>query len=63
MRLWFSRRKPKADASGSARQRLAAARGGPARVKKRSGPPPADPFKNWESEDQAFLRQSGDPSL
>ena len=61
MRLWFSRRKPKPGASGSARQRLAKARGGSPRTEKRAGPPPSDPIKNWESQDQAFLRQSGDP--
>jgi hypothetical protein len=58
MGLWFSRRAAKSD---SARERVRAARGKQSRGKKRSGPPSDDPIKNWESGDQAFLRQAGDP--
>ena len=62
MKLWFSRRDRKA-APQSARDQLRKARGGRPRGKKASGPPPDDPIKNWETRDQAFLRQSGDPFL
>ena len=58
MRLWFKR--TKADARGSARDQVRKARGRPPR-QKHSGPPTDDPIKNWESSDQAFLRQAGDP--
>ena len=58
MRLWFSRRAAKNE---SARAQVRQARGTPARAKKRAGPPADDPIKNWESGDQAFLRQAGDP--
>jgi hypothetical protein len=58
MRLWFSRR---AAENESAREQVRKARGKPTRRKQRSGPPSDDPIKNWESGDQAFLRQAGDP--
>jgi hypothetical protein len=63
MRLWFNRRKRTAgaDAPGSARGRLRAAHGARSHPKRHFGPPPEDPIKNWESQDQAFLRQAGDP--
>ena len=59
---WFSRSKGKADGPRSARERTRFARGGDhPHPKQHSGPPSDDPIKNWESADQAFLRQSGDP--
>jgi hypothetical protein len=58
MRLWFPRRAAKNE---SAREQVRAARGKQARRRQRSGPPSDDPIKNWESGDQAFLRQAGDP--
>jgi hypothetical protein len=64
MRLWFRRRKRTANDLGSAReQRLRKARGVPPRGKKRASAASDDPIKNWESRDQAFLRQAGDPFL
>jgi hypothetical protein len=63
MRLWFRRRdrKARADAPRSARGQLGKARGVRPRPKRDHSPPPDDPIKNWESQDQAFLRQAGDP--
>jgi hypothetical protein len=65
MKLWFHRRErtAKADAQRVARKQLKKARGGSARPKSHSSTPPADPIKNWESPDQQFLRQAGDPFL
>jgi hypothetical protein len=62
MRLWFSRHKPKADPPRSASEQLRKARGLPPRVRKHPDLSD-DPIRNWETSDQAFLRQSGDPSL
>ncbi len=58
MRLWFSRR---ATRDESAREQVRRARGKLPSGKKRPGPPSDDPIKNWETSDQAFLRQAGDP--
>lgn len=63
MRLWFGRgkRKARGEAPRSAREQVRKARGGRPRPKRDSGIPSDDPIKNWETRDQAFLRQSGDP--
>jgi hypothetical protein len=63
MRFWFSRRDRKADKVGSARKQRKEARGARARNEERSGPPQDDPIKNWETADQKFLREAGDPFL
>lgn len=65
MRFRFSRRRRKTDpdARRSAREQLGKARGGRPRAKQRPEPPTGDPIKNWESPDQQFLRQAGDPFI
>jgi hypothetical protein len=65
MKLWFRRHKRTAreDAQRVTRKQLKKARGGAAHPKARSSAPPEDPIKNWESADQQFLRQAGDPFL
>ena len=64
MRLWFRRRERKADRPRPAREQVRDARSAAhQRTKRQSGPPPDDPIKNWESAEQSFLRQAGDPFL
>jgi hypothetical protein len=63
MRLWFGRRERKADRPRPAGEQVKEARSARPRLKRHSGPPPDDPIKNWESTDQSFLRQAGDPFL
>jgi hypothetical protein len=63
MRLWFSRRERKADRPRTARAQVRKARSDHPRPNGHPGPPPDDPIKNWESADQSFLRQAGDPFL
>jgi hypothetical protein len=63
MRLWFRRREHKADALRPEREQVRRARSDRSHPKGHSGPPLDDPIKNWESADQSFLRQAGDPFL
>jgi hypothetical protein len=63
MRLWFSRRERKANRPRPAGEQVRDARSARHRPKQHAGPPPDDPIKNWESADQSFLRQAGDPFL
>jgi hypothetical protein len=57
MRFWF-KRADKDDRAHTQKKRHKNQRPGPRR---RTGPPDDDPIKNWETQDQAFLRQAGDP--
>jgi hypothetical protein len=57
------RRKADADASRSARQQRGKAHGGRSHPRRHAEPPDGDPIKNWESPEQQFLRQAGDPFL
>jgi hypothetical protein len=55
MRLWFRRHKANdGQARGQGKKKQS-------RPNRRSKPPTHDPIKNWETPDQAFLRQAGDP--
>jgi hypothetical protein len=62
MRLWLRFRR-KADSQRAARQQGTKARSGKPHPRRNRGPLPDDPIKNWESADQTFLRQAGDPFL
>ena len=62
MRLWF-RRKRNGDPQPPSRKQAPKAKARPHNVKHRYEPPDGDPIKNWETPDQAFLRQAGDPFL
>jgi hypothetical protein len=63
MRLWFRRRERKGGKPRSAREQVRNAHGGSPHPKRHNGPPRDDPIKNWESPDQSFLREAGDPFL
>jgi hypothetical protein len=63
MRLWFRRRDDKAGKQRSTREKGKKDRSAPSPSKGRHGPPQDDPIKNWETADQSFLRQAGDPFL
>ena len=58
MRLWFRRNKHDDDPPRASRQQTDEANDRP-----QAEPPSDDPIKNWETPEQAFLRQSGDPFL
>lgn len=62
MSFWFSRHEREADGPRPAHEQgirdNCSAR---QRPKRHSGPAPDDPIKNWETVDQSFLRQAGDP--
>jgi hypothetical protein len=60
MRLWFRRKKTKRDLLPGQRKQAGEKA---LRARRRTGRPNDDPIKNWESQDQAFLRQAGDPFL
>jgi hypothetical protein len=63
MRLWPRRREHKPDPRPSKREQASRAHNAGSHPKGHSGPPSDDPIKNWESEQQKFLRQAGDPFL
>jgi hypothetical protein len=62
-RFPFGRRGRKADVPRSARQQRGKAQSERSHPKRHAEPPAGDPIKNWESPDQQFLRQAGDPFL
>jgi hypothetical protein len=62
MRLWFRRNKRNGDAQHPSRRQASKAKARPHDAK-RSEPPARDPIKDWETPDQAFLRQAGDPFI
>lgn len=61
MRLWFRRNKGDDDRARVTREALRKERRKQARQGRRPDAPDDDPIKNWETPDQAFLRQAGDP--
>jgi hypothetical protein len=63
MRLWFRRREHNPDAPRPKREQVRRPRDDRSHPKRHSAPPQDDPIKNWESEEQRFLRQAGDPFL
>jgi len=63
MRLWFRRNKRHGDPQPPSRKQATKAKARPRNVKQRPQPPAGDPIKNWETPDQAFLRQAGDPFI
>jgi hypothetical protein len=63
MRLWFRRNKRDGDPPRGSRQQTKKAKGRPPGRRQPPEPPSDDPIKNWETRDQAFLRQAGDPFL
>jgi hypothetical protein len=63
IRSWLRQHLGKAEGPQTAREQLRAARGLPASAKHDPEAASDDPIKNWETPDQAFLRQAGDPSL
>jgi hypothetical protein len=63
MRFWFSRRERKSEEPRPAREQVRKTGRARPRPRRPSGPPADDPIKNWESEEQSFLRQAGDPFL
>jgi hypothetical protein len=63
MRLWFRRSKGTDDRARMTREALKKQRRKQSRQGSRSDASVDDPIKNWETPDQAFLRQAGDPFI
>jgi hypothetical protein len=63
MRLWFRRKKRNGDPQHPGRKQAKKTKGRPQGVRRRREPPAGDPIKNWETPEQAFLRQAGDPFI
>lgn len=61
MRFWFRRSKPSKASNAAARKPREAGTAKHPRPRQRRRPADDDPIKNWETNDQAFLRQAGDP--
>jgi hypothetical protein len=61
MRFRFRFRKPAADPAQSGHEHAKGTHRGRPRPKRSAEPPGKDPIKNWETPDQQFLRQAGDP--
>jgi hypothetical protein len=63
MRFWFGRRNRKAKADKARSGHSGRGTKGSGRPSRAAEPPDDDPIKNWETRDQQFLRQAGDPFL
>ena len=63
MRFWFKRRGKSDPSQSSARRRSRTGGKGSSSPKRESGPPGHDPIRDWESPEQRFLREAGDPFL
>lgn len=61
MRTWFRRNKRGADPHRPGRKQAKQEKAQPQGTRRLPEPPAGDPIKNWETPDQAFLRQAGDP--